>query len=71
MLLWTSFLWRASRLGLHLVATHTDMAAGLGFLSEGQLAFRPIVFAGGLVIASEIANAVVHREPRSPRSTPT
>lgn len=61
MLLWTSFLWRASRLGLHLVATHTDMAAGLGFLSEGQLAFRPIVFAGGLVIASEIANAVVYQ----------
>jgi hypothetical protein len=47
MLLWTSFLWSVSRIRLYLVATHTDLAAGLGFLSEGQKAFSPIVFAGG------------------------
>jgi hypothetical protein len=41
--LWTSFLWSASRINLFLVATHTDLAAGLGFLSEGQKAFSPIV----------------------------
>jgi hypothetical protein len=43
MLLWTSFLWSVSRINLFLVATQTDLAAGLGFLSEGQKAFSPIV----------------------------
>jgi hypothetical protein len=56
--LWTLFLWRVSRINLHLVATHTDMAAGLGFLSEGQMAFSPIVFAGGAVIAGQVGNAI-------------
>ena len=41
MFLWTSFLWSISRINLFLVATHTDLAAGLGFLSEGQKAFKP------------------------------
>jgi len=59
MFLWTSLLWSVSRLNLFLVATHTDLAAGLGFLSEGQKAFSPIVFAGGAVIAAEVGNAVV------------
>jgi hypothetical protein len=61
MLLWTSLLWSVSRLNLFLVATHTDLAAGLGFLSEGQKAFSPIVFAGGAVIAAEVGNAVVYQ----------
>jgi hypothetical protein len=52
------FLWRVSRINLHLVAAHTDMAAGLGFLSEGQMAFSPIVFAGGAVIAGQVGNAI-------------
>ena len=60
MLLWALFLWRVSRLNLYLVATHTDMAAGLGFLSEGQKAFSPIVFAGGSVIAAQIGNALAY-----------
>jgi hypothetical protein len=61
MFLWTSLLWRVSRLNLFLVATHTDLAAGLGFLSEGQKAFSPIVFAGGAVIAAEVGNAVAYQ----------
>ena len=59
-ILWTIFLWRVSLMNLHLVATHTDRAAGLGFLSEGQIAFSPIVFAGSTVIASEIGNAIAY-----------
>ncbi len=59
-LLWTSFLWSVSRIGLFLVPTHSDLAAGLGFLSEGQKAFSPIVFAGGAVIAGEVGNAVTY-----------
>lgn len=60
MFLWTLFLWRVSKLQLYLVATHTDKAAGLGFLTEGQKAFSSIVFAGGCVIAGEIANGIVY-----------
>jgi hypothetical protein len=61
MFLWTSFLWRVSRINLYLVATHTDMAAGLGFLSEGQKAYSPIVFAGGTVIAAQVANTIAYQ----------
>lgn len=61
MFLWTSFLWRVSRINLHLVATHTDLAAGLGFLSEGQKAFSSIVFAGGAVIAAEVGNSIAYQ----------
>jgi hypothetical protein len=60
MFLWALFLWRVSRINLFLVATHTDMAAGLGFLSEGQKAFSSIVFAGGAVIAGSVANAIAY-----------
>jgi hypothetical protein len=60
LLLWTSFLWSASRIDLFLVATHTDLAAGLGFLSEGQRAFSPIIFAGGAVIAAQVGNAIAY-----------
>jgi hypothetical protein len=60
MFLWTSFLWHVSRINLFLVATHTDMAAGLGFLSEGQKAFSSIVFAGGVVIAGSGQNAIAY-----------
>ncbi len=61
MFLWTSFIWRVSRINLQLVATHTDMAAGLGFLSEGQKAFSPIVFAGGAVVAAQVANTIAYQ----------
>ena len=61
MFLWTTFLWSVSRINLFLVATHTDLAGGLGFLSEGQRAFSPIVFAGGAVIAAEVGNAIAYQ----------
>jgi hypothetical protein len=66
MCLWTSFLWRVSRINLYLVATHTDMAAGLGFLSEGQKAHSPIVFAGGAVIAAQVANTIAYQGAKLP-----
>jgi len=56
----TYLLWRVSRTKLYLVATHSDMAAGLGFLSQGQLAFSPIVCAGGIVIAGQVVNAIAY-----------
>jgi hypothetical protein len=60
MFLWTLFLWRVSKLKLCLVATHTDLAAGLGFLSIGQKRFAPVVFAGGAVVAGEVGNAIAY-----------
>jgi hypothetical protein len=59
-LLWTLFLWRVSKLKLYLVATHSDGAAGLGFLSEGQKVFSSIVFAGSAVVAGHIANVILY-----------
>ena len=61
MFLWTSFLGSVSRINLFLVATHADLAAGLGFLSEGQKSFSPIIFAGGAVVAAEVGNAVAYQ----------
>ena len=61
MFLWSSFVWRASRINLYLVATHADQAAGLGFLSGGQVAFSPIVFAGGAVIAAQVGNTIAYQ----------
>jgi hypothetical protein len=59
--LWTFFLWQVSRVKLQLVPTHPDQSAGLGFLSEGQRRLAPIVFAGGAVIAGQVANAIAYQ----------
>jgi hypothetical protein len=61
MTLWGLFLWRVSRIGLVLTPTDPDLAAGLGFLSEGQSRFSLVAFAGGVVIAGQFANAVAYR----------
>ena len=60
MVLWTLLLWRISRINLNLAPAHTDLAGGLGFLSEGQRAFSPIVFAGGVVLAGQVVNAIAY-----------
>jgi hypothetical protein len=61
MVLWTLLLWRLSRINLFLVATHTDLAAGLGFLSEAQKAFSPIVFACGAIVAAQVGNTIAYQ----------
>ena len=61
MVLWTLLFWRVSRINLYLVATHTDLAAGLGFLSEGQKAFSPIVFACGAIVAAQVGNTIAYQ----------
>jgi hypothetical protein len=58
--LWSFFLWRVSRVNLQLVPTHPDQAAGLGFLSEGQRRLSSIVFAGSVVMAGQVANAITY-----------
>jgi hypothetical protein len=58
--IWFWFLWRVSRLKLHLVATHPDRSAGLGFLGKCTYAFAPILFAQGALLSGYIAGEVVH-----------
>lgn len=58
--LWAVFIWRVTHLKLHLVATHTDSAGGLGFLAEAQGRFSPIVFAGGVTVAGAVGNAILY-----------
>ena len=57
----TLLLWRVSKMNLYLVATHADMAAGLGFLSQAQKAFSPIVFACGAVISAQVGNSIAYQ----------
>jgi len=59
-LLWSLFIWRVTHLKLHLIPTHPDLSAGLGFLTEAQKSFSSIVFAGGAVISSNVSNAILY-----------
>ena len=52
---WTRFLWQISRLDLHLVPTHPDRAAGLGFLGGSVAAFMPLLLSQGVLVAGMIA----------------
>ena len=56
--LWFGFLWRVSRLELHLVPTHPDRAGGLGFLGQSTYAFGPILLAQGALLSGQIAGRI-------------
>jgi hypothetical protein len=43
--LWWYFLWRVAKLELHLVPTHPDGVAGLGYLEVVHIHFTPLVLA--------------------------
>lgn len=53
--IWTLFLWDVSRLRLNLLATHTDMAAGLGFLGVAHVSLSIFPFALSCVLSAEVA----------------
>ncbi len=55
LVIWTLFLWEVSRLRLNLLATHTDLSAGLGFLGVAHVSMAIFPFGVGCVIAAEIA----------------
>jgi hypothetical protein len=57
---WATFLWRVSRMRLHLVPIHPDGAAGLGFLNEALYAFGLLPFAQGVMMSSMIADRIFH-----------
>ncbi|MEI6068685.1 MAG: hypothetical protein WCP96_15185 [Methylococcaceae bacterium] len=48
--------WEVSRLDLHLVPTHPDRAAGLGFLGESAAAFMTLLLSQGVLLAGQLAN---------------
>jgi hypothetical protein len=58
MLLWGRFLWRLSRLDLHLVPTHPDRQAGLGYLQVVHSQFMPVVAAISAIQAAGLAEEI-------------
>lgn len=59
--IWFQFLWRVSRLDLHLLPAHPDRSGGLGFLGTGSYAFAPILFAQGTLLAGFLANRIFYQ----------
>ena len=58
--LWTILLLRVARLDLHLVPTHPDCAAGLGFFDNRIYAFSPLLSALGCLYSGILANRILH-----------
>ena len=58
--IWARFLWQVSRMDLHLVPTHPDRAAGLGFLGGSAAAFMPLLLSQGVLLAGQIANHIFY-----------
>ena len=50
--LWSYFLWRVRSLKLHLIPTHSDGAAGLGYLDVVQEHFAPLAIATSAVLSA-------------------
>ena len=58
--LWTLFLLKVSRIDLHLIPTHPDRAAGLGFLSVSVFAMSLFILAHGVLLSGLIANRIFY-----------
>jgi hypothetical protein len=58
--IWARFLWQVSRMDLHLVPTHPDRAAGLGFLGGSASAFMPLLLSQGTLLAGQIVNHIFY-----------
>ena len=59
-LIWFWFLLRVSRLRLHLLPAHPARAGGLGFLGKSSIAFAPLLFAQGALLAAQIASRIFY-----------
>jgi hypothetical protein len=58
--IWFGFLWRVSKLDLHLIASHPDRSGGLAFLGKSAYAFGPILAAEGSLLSGLIANRALY-----------
>jgi hypothetical protein len=56
--LWCYFLWRLQRLDLHLVPTHPDHVAGLGYLEIVQEHFCALALAISVVLSASFAEGI-------------
>jgi hypothetical protein len=56
--LWCRFLWRFSRMELHLIPTHPDGSAGLGGLETVHIHFAPLVAAISVVFSASFAEEI-------------
>ena len=61
LVLWWQFLWRVSRLRLHLVAVHPDRAGGLGGLEIVQSMLLPLVAALSVIGSASYAEELSRR----------
>jgi len=59
MIVWSSFLWRISKLDLLLTPTHPDAAGGLAFLGKGLVPFGVVLFALSSVVSGAIATRIL------------
>lgn len=59
--LWYLFVWRVSRLPLHVNPLHPDGAGGLGFLATTLHAMVPILLAQSAAVAGVIAGLILHQ----------
>jgi hypothetical protein len=59
-LIWFWFLFRVSRLKLHLLSAHPDRAGGLGFIGRSSHAFVPLLFAQGALLSGQIASHIFY-----------
>ncbi|MGD0102704.1 MAG: hypothetical protein ABSC06_01535 [Rhodopila sp.] len=55
---WTYFLWRITKLELHLVPTHPDGAAGLGSLEHVHTCFIPLILAISALQSASFAEEI-------------
>src|SRR6202034_2954495 len=60
MLIWFFFLLRVSHLRLQLLPANPDRAGGIGFLGRSTIAFAPMLFAQGALLAGQIANRIFY-----------
>ena len=58
--LWVRFLWRTTRMDLHLVAAHPDLLGGLRFVLVPMRGFSILAFAFGAVAAGSVAASVLN-----------
>ena len=56
--LWWWFLWRLRKLDLHLIPTHSDLTAGLGFLQVVHENFTGVIMALSAVCSAQFAEAI-------------
>ncbi|MBN2437813.1 MAG: hypothetical protein JXL20_04360 [Deltaproteobacteria bacterium] len=57
--LWSYFLWRVANLELHLVPTHPDGAAGLGYLEIVQIHFAPLILVISVIQSASSAEEIL------------